>query len=227
MLCTVVLHGALAARFGQSFDLDVRNPVEAVRALMAQIQGFRRAIRDGHYRIVRERDRVADSLSADEMKLRLGRGKVLHIVPVVGGSASGWGKILTGIAIVGLAIVAPYALGLAGSIGAGLSTSVIGVSGIATFGQIAGFGALVALSGVAQMLAPGPKAGKGAEDRKESFLFGSSENVTAQGGPVPVVFGEFVTGSVVISSGLSTEEMSTSSGPNIGRVVFDLLARDK
>lgn len=227
MLCTVVLHGALAERFGASFDLDVRSPVEAFRALIVQIKGFRRALRDGHYRVIKSRETVAESLSLDELKLRFGRSRTIHVVPVLAGSASGWGKILAGIAIVGLAVVAPYALGFAGSIGAGLSTSVIGVSGVATFGQIAGFGAMIALGGISQMLAPSPKAGKGAEDRKESFLFGSTENVTAQGGPVPVVFGEFCTGSVVVSSGLSTEEMSTAGYTSLADGVFYMLTRNK
>lgn len=56
--------------------------------------------------------------------------------------------------------------------------------------------------------------GSASVDRKESLLFGSGENVTAQEGPVPVVFGEFVTGSVVISSGLSTEEIGTNPTVN-------------
>ena len=210
MLCTVVLHGNLADRFGSSFDLDIRSPVEAVRALISQLCGFRRAIRDGHYRVIRERTGSKTDLSLDELKLRLGRGKILHIVPVIEGSAKGLGKILAGVAIIGLAIAAPYALGLAGGLGAaipGTAISSIGFAGI-TFGQIAGFGALIALGGIAQMISPSLTAGQGAADRKESFLFGSAENVTAQGGPVPVVFGEFVVGSVVISSGLSTEEMT-------------------
>lgn len=226
MLCTVVLHGALAVRFGTSFELDVRSPVEAFRALIAQVKGFRRALRDGHYRVIRSRETVAESLSLDELKLRLGRGRTLHVVPVLAGSASGWGKVLAGVAIVGLAVVAPYALGFAGSIGAGLSTSMIGISGVATFGQLAGFGAMIALGGISQVLAPSPKAGKGAEDRRESFLFGSAENVTAQGGPVPVVFGEFVVGSVVISSGLSTEEMTAGSS-SVATAVFSALTRSK
>ena len=228
MLCTVHLHGALAAQFGSSFNLDVRSPVEAIRALISQLRGFRRAIRDGHYRIVKSRETVADSLSLDEIQLRLGRTACgLHIVPVMAGSASGWGKVLAGVAIVGLAIVAPYALGLAGGLSATFGgISAIGFSGI-SFGSIAGFGALIALGGIAQMLAPSPKAGKGVEDRKESFLFGGAENVTAQGGPVPVVFGEFVVGSVVISSGLSTEEMSTSSATNMAEGVYAMLSRNK
>lgn len=224
MLRTVVLHGALA-QFGGSFDLDVKSPVEAVRALIVQIKGFRQAIREGHYRVLKARpERSPEELSIEEMKLRLGRNNEIHIVPVIAGSASGWGKILSGVAIIGLAIAAPYALGFSGAIGGALGsiipgTAVLGFSGI-SFGTIAGLGAAVALSGVAQMLSPSPTlaGGTASVDTKASFLFGSADNVTQQGVPVPLVFGEFVVGSVVISVGLSTEELGTDTTVNSGVV---------
>lgn len=222
MLRTVVLHGDLAARFGASFDLDVKSPVEAVRALIVQIRGFRQAFREGHYRVLKIRERrPAADLDLDELKLRLGSAREIHIVPVIAGAASGWGKVLAGVAIIGLAIAAPYALGMAGGLSATFGgISAIGFSGI-SFGSIAGFGALMALSGVAAMLTTPPKlaGGSASQDRKDSFLFGSGENVTAQGVPVPVGFGEFVTGSVVISAGLSTEELGTPT-PDFGVLVL-------
>jgi predicted phage tail protein len=204
---TIVLHGRLAALFGPSFDLDVRSPAEAVRALIVQIRGFRQALREGHYRIVKARADIAQSLDLEELKLRLGRAREIHIVPVIAGAArGGWGKILAGVAIIGLAIAAPYALGLAGGLSAGLT---VGGTTLLSFGQIAGFGAAVALGGIAQMLSPAPKlaGGSASTDRNESFLFGSADNVTTEGGPVAVVIGEWVRGSTVISIGLTTEDI--------------------
>jgi predicted phage tail protein len=82
--------------------------------------------------------------------------------------------------------------------------------------NVALFGGLIALTGVAQALSPSPTlaGGTASVDTKASFLFGSGENVTVQGVPVPVVFGEFVVGSVVISAGLSTEELGTDPTVN-------------
>jgi predicted phage tail protein len=212
MLRKVVLHGALKEQFGASFDLDVKSPAEAVRALIVQIKGFRQMLREGHYRVVKAHQHISESLELEELKLRLGRSREIHIVPVIAGSASGWGKILAGVAIIGLAIAAPYALGLAGGLGATFGgISAIGFSGI-SFGTIAGLGAAVALSGVAQMLSPAPTlaGGSAAVDRRASFLFGSADNVTVQGVPVPIWFGDFIAGSVVISVGLSTEDISAA-----------------
>lgn len=92
----------------------------------------------------------------------------------------------------------------------------IGFAGI-SFGSVAALGAAVAMGGVAQMLSPAPTlaGGSASVDTKASFLFGSADNVTAQGVPVPVVFGEFVVGSVVISVGLSTEELGTDPAVSI------------
>lgn len=226
MLRKVVLHGALGARFGTLFELDVKSPVEAIRALIVQVKGFRQAFRAGHYHVLKVRECGTNDLDLDELKLRLGRAREIHIVPVIAGSASGWQKILVGVAIIGLAIAAPYALGLAGGLSATFGgIAAIGFSGI-SFGSIAGFGALMALGGVAQLLSPSPtlSGGNASVDRKESFLFGSGENVTVQGVPVPLVFGEFVTGSVVVSSGLSTEELGTNPGVDAGVLLRSAIA---
>lgn len=206
MIRTVVLHGALGARFGRRFDLDIASPLEAVRALMAQLQGFRQHFRNGHYRIVRRYVGKRIALGLDELELKLGRATELHIVPVVSGAASGLAKVLVGVAIIGLAIAAPYALGLVGAGGTALGTTAIGLGslGSITFGQIAAVGLGLALSGVAQMLAPAPKGG--AADSRQGFLFSGQDNVTSQGGPVPVVIGRFLVGSTVISAGLNAEQ---------------------
>lgn len=218
MLRTVVLHGALA-QFGERFDLDVKSPVEAVRALIVQIKGFRQALREGHYKILKGwPHRPSEDLSLEELKLRLGRASEIHIVPVIEGSSSAWGKILVGVAIIGLAIAAPYALGLAGGLSATIGgITAIGFSGI-SFTSIAAIGAGIALGGVAQMLSPAPtqSGGSASVDTKASFLFGSADNVTQQGVPVPLVFGEFVVGSVVISVGLSTEDLGVDDAVGSG-----------
>lgn len=201
MLRTVVLHGALGRRFGARFPLDVGSTVEAVRALMIQLAGFRRALRDGHYRIIKVRNKKRIDLGLDELDLRLGGAKEIHIVPVVAGASRGLGKILAGVAIVGLAILAPYALPAVFAVGGALAAVPTIAFGI-------GFG--MALSGVAQMLSPQPTAPT-QKDKTTSYLFSGTDNVTVQGGPVPLVFGTFLVGSVVISAGLNVEQIPSGS----------------
>lgn len=197
MLRTVVLHGALGERFGGPFSLDVASPAEAVRALVVQIKGFRDHVRNGHYRVIRKRNAREREIDESSLTLRLGTAKELHIVPVVSGAASGLGKTIAGIALIAAAIFLPAASFALGAFTIGVNTTIgaIGVS--------------LALSGVAQMLSPAPQTqnGSAAQDQRESFLFGGQVNVTTQGGPVPLVYGRFLVGSVLVSAGLAVEQI--------------------
>jgi len=195
MIRKIVLHGALGERFGGPFMLDVVSPAEALRALIRQVNGFRAHFRDGQYRIIRgpiERDRALD-LPAIEM--RLGAATELHIVPVVAGAASGLGKILAGLALVAIAIAAPYVL----------PAAITGIAGFtAVTSAVFSIGAALALTGVGMLLAKAPQQ---PPDSLDSFLFGGQLNIATQGGPVPLVYGTFIVGSVVISAGLETQQL--------------------
>lgn len=72
-------------------------------------------------------------------------------------------------------------------------------------------GASMMLGGVAQLLAPQPKAPSmhSADNGKQNTYFSSLENMVAQGNPVPVPYGEIMTGSRRISQELSTRDESS------------------
>jgi predicted phage tail protein len=85
-----------------------------------------------------------------------------------------------------------------------------------------GFGASTAISiglvgaaftsgGVAQLLTPTPKATQGADgqdDPRKSYSFSGIQNTSRQGVPVPIVYGETLVGSVVISAGIDTVQVA-------------------
>ncbi len=101
----------------------------------------------------------------------------------------------------------PFAAGAFGAAGAygGLAGNIL----------LGGFA--MALGGVSMMLAPTPKADDNAD--KGSFLFNGATNVSAQGGPVPLVYGDVLTGSVVGSLSITDEQVTISavaSGPYEG-----------
>ncbi|ECL8623100.1 tail assembly protein, partial [Salmonella enterica] len=72
-------------------------------------------------------------------------------------------------------------------------------------------GASMVLGGVAQMLAPQPKAPQmsHADNGKQNTYFSSLDNMIAQGNPLPVAYGEVMTGSRRISQELSTRDESS------------------
>ena len=70
-------------------------------------------------------------------------------------------------------------------------------------------GGYLVLSGVSEMLFPLPKPPKfeSEEDPRLSFSFGGTQQTGRAGTPVPLVYGEIFTGSVVISGGIDTEQV--------------------
>ena len=83
----------------------------------------------------------------------------------------------------------------------------------AGFGAKAAFsvGALLTLGAVSDMLFPTPEIPdfQNEEDPRVSFSFSGIQNVTRAGTSHPIVYGEIVTGSVVISAGIDTNQVTT------------------
>ena len=82
----------------------------------------------------------------------------------------------------------------------------------AGFGAKAAFsvGALLTLGAVSDMLFPTPEIPdfQNEEDPRVSFSFSGIQNVTRAGTSHPIVYGEIVTGSVVISAGIDTNQVT-------------------
>lgn len=197
LLRDVHLHGALGERFGSVHRLSIATPAEAVRALSFQHHGFRRAISEGHWRIVRGEPETGLALGEDQLHFRLGKAP-LHIVPVVvgaGGHGGAVGKIVAGLAIAAGSFLIPG------------STPFLIAAGNAAFGV----GLSMALQGASALLTSKPVSanGRGGVDERASFIFSAPANVSAQGGCVPIVIGRFRVGSIVISAGLQAEQATT------------------
>lgn len=201
----VHLHGRLAS-FGGPFTLHVDTVGEAVRALCVQLRGLRQAIEAGAFRVIRGKWRGGLVMGPDDLPMRLGNARELHLVPVVRGRGRGGAKVVLGAVLIAAAFVT------GGASLAGTAFTFAGAS--VSFGQIALFGVSLLLSGVAQMLSPQPKAPKPFEpaDRRPSFLFEQPVNVSSQGSVIPLVYGRFRTGSVVVSASLEAEDYASGQG---------------
>ncbi|EAS1836053.1 tail assembly protein [Salmonella enterica] len=197
-MARICLYGDLQ-RFGKRFSLSIKTAAEGVYALAMQIPGFRQRINEGWYQV-----RIAgEDVSADNLTARLHEplppGAVIHIVPRMEGAKSGWTGILAGAAL----IAASFIPGLNVAVWAGAA---------ATWSSLAfSLGVSMMLGGVAQMLAPQPKAPSmhNADNGKQNTYFSSLDNMVAQGNPLPVAYGEVMTGSRRISQELSTRDESS------------------
>lgn len=211
-LRTIYLYGELGRRFGKVHRLAVDSPAEAFRALFALRPGLRAFIRNRNWRVIVGRSpRRGHALSGpEEMSMRPG-SQDIHILPALSLAKSSWLPILIGVIIITAAIIfsgGAAAGGLAG-LGAALAeTAALGV----TYGQIVMFGAAMILAGVAGLLTPTPKAptatDKAAADNRPSFFFNNQTNTSDQGVPVPIVYGSFTVGSIVINAAIDIEDIS-------------------
>lgn len=185
---TVHLHGRLGKDFGDSYQLEIDDAKEAIRALCSQLPGFAETIREGNWRVVRGDLETGMDLDEESLDLRLG-DKPVHIIPVAeGAGGDGVGKIIVG----GLLIASAFFTG-----GATLAIAM----------GAAGAGLMVA--GVTMMLTPTPETGDYEDKQKneQSYLFDGPVNVNKQGVAVPLIYGETMTGSVVISAGIRAEDI--------------------
>ena len=68
-------------------------------------------------------------------------------------------------------------------------------------------GASLAFQGLAQMLTPVPEIKEQEQDPRLSFNFSGIQNTSRAGVPVPVIYGETMVGSVVISASIENEQV--------------------
>ena len=191
MLRKIKLYGKLAKFIGHRvLEADVATAAEAIRFLLANWPELEQHMSDQHYRV----SVGTYDLDLEELHHPAGAAPI-SFVPVVAG-AGAVGRIILGVALVAFSLLLP---GVGAAIGGALMTK-IGLLG----------GALI-LSGVAQLLTPTPRVAQGADsqdDPRKSYSFSGIQNTGRQGVPVPIVYGETLVGSVVISAGIDTVQVT-------------------
>jgi predicted phage tail protein len=194
MLREIRVYGRLAKFLGRRvFRAEVATAAEAVRFLLANFPQLEKHMADQHYRV------SVGGYDLEESELQDPAGQQqIKIVPVLAGAGT-VGRIIAGVALIALAIVNPF--GAAAIFGTAISTIVGGI------------GASLVLGGVAQLLTPVPKVPQGAasntdQDPRKSYSFSGIQQTSRQGVPVPVVYGETLVGSVVISAGVDTVQVA-------------------
>lgn len=215
MLRKVRLYGQLAEFVGRKvIEADLSSAAEAVRMLIANFPQLDRHMADQHYKVL-----VGDgALTLDDLHNPVGQEEI-KIVPVIVGAGGSGSQILLGAALIGLSFVT-FGGGLfAGGAGAGLgagglvsTATTTGIYAAGAYGSAAlgVLGAGLVLNGVASLISPTPPIPQGpdtVQDPRKSFSFSGIQNTSRGGTPVPIVYGKTLTGSVVISAGIDTEQV--------------------
>jgi predicted phage tail protein len=184
MLRKIKLYGKLAKFIGHRvLEADVATAAEAVRFLLANWPELEAHMNDQHYRV----SIGAYDLDLEELHYPAGAAPI-SFVPVVGG-AGAVGRIIAGIALVAIGLFVPG----------------IGALGVQI---LVGVGASLVLGGVAQLLTPTPTTSKDEGDPRKSFSLSGIQNTSRAGVPVPVVYGETLVGSVVVSAGIDIVQVA-------------------
>lgn len=177
----VHLHGQLKELAPDGVTLEVDNIPQLLRALESIYPEFREKLKEAkEYAFIRKSGEQFLEITEAELGFPLDTEE-LHIIPSIDGS--------------GFEIAAYFALQGAAYYAVGIALNVV---------------FSLALSAVASALSPTPKSAGAANPREEtpSYIFRGAQNITQPGTALPLVYGEVLTGSVVISVGISAEDIA-------------------
>lgn len=218
----VVLLDELGEQFGSEHIYhNLRSPADAIKLLCINDEKFANHLATSHedgvaYTVVQ----AGEYLGTEDLFLPLGKNDLV-ITPVIAGSGGGVGKTILGVAMVAAAIYfAPVAgAGFMGAAGTGLMTA-----GVSSF--VGYMGVSLVLGGISQMIAPQPELpaqrfGDGASlatdgpqsvtrgsDGRQSYSYQGAANTVGVGATIPVVYGEVLAGSHLLSAQIQVADES-------------------
>lgn len=179
MFVTVILHGALAKKFGKFHKCVASNVVQAIRYFEVNFKNFRKWILDAYNRGIYFQVKTNEyELSESELFDPISSGMVIHLTPLFSG-AGRIGSIIAGIGLIAAGII--------------FTGGLLGLSSL----QLIVTGSLLLISGLFGNRTP---AADPDDEQKRSFIFSGAANVATVGGRVPVVYGRIQTGSTVVSA---------------------------
>ena len=202
MLRKLKLYGELAEFVGhKEFEIQVDSLAKVVSFLVNNFPQVAKYMNPKYYQV-----KVGNyAVNEEEIHHPIGQADI-HIVPVIAGAGrGGLGKVLLGAALIGVA----FATGGASLTKSGITFQASRLGGAYLAQAFVYVGASLVISGVSEMLfpLPKPKEFKSEQDPQLSFSFSGTQNTSRAGTPVPIVYGEIVTGSVVISGAIDTQQV--------------------
>ena len=209
-MVTIRLLGEVGRRFGRRFQLAVKTPAEALRALCVQMPELRQYLLESGENGINWRVVTDHAIGLEEEQLMWPMSKRMVLAPIPAGRGGGVGRIIAGVALVAVSFLLLPGAALAGALGFSIGGQAVGVA--------ASIGLSMVFGGVAQLLTPTPKmptvdniggastTGRSESDQLKSFTFDKSNANTRQGEVVPVLYGERIIGSLpVLSFGLELQ----------------------
>ena len=169
------------AKFGSSWETSCATIADIFKLIDCQTPGFRQHLVEGAeagvgYTIKRGKDYLEEG---EELLLSLNDEDII-ITEIPAGAKSGMGKVIAGLAIIAISLIP----GVGQVLGPKLTMMLFTV------------GANLTMTGIAQLMAPGPETD---QKQEEGYLFQGPTNNMQQGLPVPVCYGELIVGGAPMS----------------------------
>ena len=195
MLRKVKLYGELAEFVGhKELEAVITNVSDVIRFLTSNFPNLESHMSSRYYQILVDDQDIGE----EEIHYPIGQSDI-SIIPVITGAGGNTGRFILGAVLIGAA----FATG-AGFFGAALAKNL----GAIAFAKNIGFS--LVLGGISNLLfqQEQPKDHSNDQDPRISFSFSGVQNTSRAGTSVPIVYGEIFTGSVVISAGIDTNQVS-------------------
>ena len=189
----IKVYGRLRKFLGQSyFEAAVASPKQAFHFLIANFPEVENHMMNQFYKIKMGGMEITEDL------LSLQSDEDIQIIPIAIGAK---GVVIGGLLTAGGAAAAAATTGF-------FATAIGGIAATA----LTTIGTNMLINEATQLLMPQPEIPTGVmadsfsqnDPTFQSFGFGSIQNVSRAGVPIPIIYGEVFTGSVVISSGVDT-----------------------
>lgn len=188
MLTKIRLCGVLGEEFVKEISLCVNSVHEAMWALQNIYPRFKSwVLEQGLHGLAYEVFIGNWQIGEEHLGVAVG-GADVTVVPIVGASGGNIGKIIMGVALIGL----------------GLATGGAGFLGLSSTSLLLAGGAML-LSGITGMLQPKNKDEQG---NPNSLVFGNSSEVTRVGAAKQSVFGVHVCSGIIISARIRTFQLA-------------------
>lgn len=197
-MATITFHGDLKRFVDSPFELEARSFSELMSGLLTQINGLQQHLRKGYYKVRIGKRYLTEEQIKTNPQMTLTEESTVHFTPVIAGAGKGLGigQIIIGVVL----IAATWYIG--------------GTAGWSYLAMASGYamGAAMILSGAMTLLTLTPNMDTSAKEseKKQSTSFSNIKNLTPQGRPIPLLYGEMMTSLVLISQGVETfDDMET------------------
>lgn len=186
-LRTIRVYGTLAKRLKRrTFEVAVRSPIDAINFLLVNFPEIKNYIEPRAFQIIIGHK----AINEHQLSTFVDPTAEIRIIPAIcGAGGNGLTSILIGTALIGASLLFPFAAPILLPLGIGL-----------------------VLTGVAQLIAPVVPDDPERDDPAKSYNFSGVQQTSREGVAVPVVYGDIITGSVVISAGFDEYEEEIEFG---------------